>query len=64
MEVCSLITKNQGFYPIGVIASKKLTSIKLDILFSGTLDNGFECLIIFLEFLQQRIWNQCDGKSQ
>lgn len=52
MEVCSLITKNQGFYPIGVIASKKLTSIKLDILFLGTLDNGFECLIIFLEFLQ------------
>ena len=52
MEVCSLITKNQGFYPIVLIASKKLTSIKLDILFSGTFDNGFECLIIFLKFLQ------------
>lgn len=52
MEVCSLITKNQDFYRLVLSPVKKLTSIKLDILFSGTLDNGFECLITFLEFLQ------------
>lgn len=52
MEVSSLITKTQDFYQLVLSPVKKLTSIKLDILFSGTLDNGFECLVIFLEFLQ------------